>query len=361
MTTPSPTLLEGAMLDAYLDQAETLRDDEDFPGDDAQRQAALVELFAPYAVQPASIEALRRLHRLWLGMGRGAEMVSLLRDFGPPLLAKVPENERYSARVSLAFWQIEALQAAGATEAVGPALDHCAALLSEPAAGDQFDDAWRYLGELAGESRAFAMVRRCAEAQQAICLADANREAYRAWDSAVLHARMARAWSDEGQRTQAWAEANLALDQLDHAAPGQDVDLNDYLRLGDVLMQPAPDCYNRLEARILALSPADESLAVRRDTAVRLARLAAWSSYYLGQLELALAHGRRGRFMLSSDNYEDRFSCVMMDWLQEAGRVAEAAELALESVAKERQQSSGHACLLALRQVEAQEDLSRLD
>lgn len=98
-------------------------------------------------------------------------------------------------------------------------------------------------------------------------------------------------------------------------------------------------------------SPA-ASQAVRAHRKVHEARLQAMACHAMGQPEAALQLAELGRFGLVDDS-DDAFSGLVLQWLQEAGRLADAADLALESVLHSRPGSARQGYELALRMVDS--------
>ena len=186
------------------------------------------------------------------------------------------------------------------------------------------------------------------QARHALQEALPERACYRAWDLAVLHAHLSESHAAEGQADQALHAAEASIRALADAAPGQDLDVDDWLQIGDALVDAAPECLPTLLRELRSHIPAELPQPRRRSIEVRLARMEARASCRRGDIEAGLGKAREGRYALSSDE-DDAFSAQMTDWLLQAGRAEEAAALAFDSVFNERPVSSDHACELALR------------
>ncbi|MDA8453969.1 hypothetical protein M4R22_04255 [Acidovorax sp. GBBC 3334] len=366
--TPPPAL-QGPLLDAYLDEAEAIAADtdagtDDGTGADLPRQQALAAMLGRQPLHPDALDALHRIHALWLEAGRPNEALAALDRHGEALVQDLPAAERHDARVDLVFARVQSQQARhgdtpdiGHPEA-GPALAQALAaaerLLSEPPVADQSDRAWEHLAAQAGRSRDFPLARRCAAARLALQQATPGRAAFRAWDSAVAALRTGTVHAAEGDAALGRQAAQQAMDHLRMAEAGQDVDHEDWLNLGPGLIALDPEGIATVAQQVERLLPADTPRPRRRDVAVRLARLQARALHAQGRREEALSQARQGRFGLTGDA-DDGFTCHVLDWLIEAGRDADAARLAFECTDNQRPRSAQYACRLALeRQAAAQ-------
>ncbi|NHZ61715.1 hypothetical protein [Massilia genomosp. 1] len=211
------------------------------------------------------------------------------------------------------------------------------------------DERWQRLIDQGGEAGAFALQRRCLDAQYALRLADPQRAQFRAWDGAQLAILRGRSYLREGDSGQAQAEGMAALRQM--LDDGGALAWNDCLTLARDLARLAPECMDVVAAHIRALRPAGMAPANRRDLEIRIARLEANAQFRLGRLELAIAWAQQGRYGTYTDN-DDSSNAVLLDWLMDAGRTDEAAALAFESVFNERPASSVRGRSLAQEQVD---------
>ncbi|NHZ96871.1 hypothetical protein [Massilia sp. CCM 8734] len=210
------------------------------------------------------------------------------------------------------------------------------------------DQRWQRLIDQSGEAGAFALERRCLDAQYALRLADPERADYRAWDGAQLAILRGRSYLREGDIAHAQAEGARALRQM--LDDGGTLAWNDCLTLARDLARLAPERMSFVAGHIRALRPADMAPANRRDLEIRIARLEANAQFRLGRHDLAIAWAQQGRYGTYTDN-DDSTNAVLLDWLMEAGRTDEAAALAFESVFNERPVSSGRARELAQEQI----------
>jgi tetratricopeptide (TPR) repeat protein len=350
------------LLDAYLDEAEALidgSDEDDGQGgsggdtDGTRRTEALAQMLRRQPLQPGSLDVLHRVHGLWLRADLPAMALQAIDTHAAALLSGLPATERHDAQVDAGFARTEALRALPEeTAQLHEALDAMARLLAQPALQHQSDRAWEHLAGQAERSQDHGVGRRCAQARHALQVVQPQRAAFRAWDDAVLATRLAEISAAEGDSAQARQGTQQAMDHLRLAAPGQDVDHNDWLRLGERLIALDPSSIDTIVQQVPARMPADLARPLLRDVSVRRARLHAKALHRQGHLEAALVKAKQGRFGLTHDE-DDGFSSLVLDWLVEAGRLDDAAQLAFESISSERPVSAQHACLEAMKQLEA--------
>ncbi len=354
--------LSGPLLDAYLDEAQALidSDDEEPPegeGDgtaaEARRTAALAQMLRQQVLQPASLDVLLRIHALWMRAGQPAMALQAIDTHAAALMQDLAPAQLHEAQVNAGFARTEALRfMPGQVPLLHQALEGMAQLLAQPPLQHQSDSAWEHLSGQAERSQHHAVWRLSAQARHALQAAHPDRAAFRAWDHAVLATRMAETCAAEGDGAQARQWVQQAMDHLRNPAPGQDVDHDDWLRLGERLVVLDPSSIDTIVQQIPLRMPADMARPLQRDVSVRRARLHAKALHRQGQPDAAIAKALQGRFGLTHDQ-DDSFSSLVLDWLVEAGRLDEAARLAYESISSERPASAGHACTVALKQLAA--------
>ncbi|MFB9242282.1 hypothetical protein IV454_16785 [Massilia antarctica] len=343
--------LSASQLDAYLDQTEAALEQQD----DAELapeliQAGLKASLEGQRLHADTLSSVRRLFRLWLRAGDPVAASRVIDSDGREALAALPTAERPDWELTLAFWRLEPLVAQRDMSALHAALDTAFTLLTSLPDALQYDKAWEYLEEQATQAGAHALSRRCLAARNALQHADPERAAYRAWDDALMAAREAQSFALEGQDDAATQAGARAIDTLAKAGANQDVDLNDWLRIGHALFTIVPEAIAGVVGRVRALTPASTVFFARRDIDVRVARLEALTLRHQGALDQALARLVLGRTIITGDA-DDRYSAVMLDWLLEAGKHEDAARLAFESVFHERQVSAEHGARSATRAV----------
>ncbi|NHZ78521.1 hypothetical protein F2P44_04375 [Massilia sp. CCM 8695] len=343
--------ISASQLDAYLDQTEAaLEQQDDADLDPELIQAGLKASMDGQRFRADTLASAGRLFRLWLRAGDPAAALRVIEGDGRDALAALPAAERPDWDLTLAFWRLEPLFALDDAAALRATLDAAFALLTSLPGALQYDKAWGHLDEQATRAGAHALSRRCAAARNALQHADPERAAYRAWDDALMAVRQAQSFALEGQETQAGEAAARATASLATAGPEQDIDVDDWLRIGHALFQIAPEAIDGVVRQVRALTPASTVFFARRDIDVRVARLEALTLHRQGARDQALARLVLGRSVIRGDD-DDRYAAIMLDWLLEAGRHDDAARLAFESVFHERQVSAEHGTHAALRAV----------
>jgi tetratricopeptide (TPR) repeat protein len=363
------TALAGPLLDAYLDEAEALfeaTEDDDGGGAEngsasdgepaaashARRMQALSDMLGRQPLQPGSLDVLHRVHGLWMQAGQPARALEVIDTHAAALLEELPASERHDAQVDAGFARTQSLRALPERAAqLHEALDGMARLLAQPPLEQQSDPAWEHLSGQAQRSQDYGVWRRCIQARYALQVVQPQRTSYRAWDEAVQAARLAQVAAAQGDGAQAEQLVQQAMDHLRHAAPGQDVDHEDWFRLGEQFVVLAPTSIDTIVQQIPARMPPDMPRPLQRDVWVRQARLQARALQRQGHIEAALVKAKQGRFGLTRDD-DDGFSSFVLDCLLEAGRLDDAAELAYECISSQRPASAQHACAMALQQME---------
>ncbi|WP_326535589.1 hypothetical protein [Pseudorhodoferax sp.] len=353
-STPSSNIqaLSGTALDAYLDDIEsTLALQQEAGVAQDLQQTAVRDLLQRQAMRADTLRAVARLSQLWTQAGEPAEAVRVVEADGAQVQAELPASEQVDAGIRLGFWRIHALAETNTPEGRA-ALQQDLVGMERRLAGQPpavaSDELWQHLTGIASTAGLHDCVRRCAQARRARCRALPERAAYAAYDDAVLALRLADAFAAEGRSDDARLAGQQAFDALSLAAPDQDVDHVDWLRLGRTLLRHVPEHADALAGRVLAGLPADMGLAGRSDVQVQLNRLRARVLQQQGQHDAALALAWQGRYALDGDD-DDGYSIEVIDWLLAAGQVAQAAALAYECVDNERPGSAEHACRLALQ------------
>jgi tetratricopeptide (TPR) repeat protein len=356
-TTHASPLLSGVALDTFLDETEEAANLQEQAGVAADlHQSALLAALRRRPCRADNMGTVVRLFRLWLRAGDAASARRVVEHDGFHVLAGLPREEQAAARISLAFWLIEVMLEGTDKPGLQQALAQAEKLLRESPAQQSTDNAWAHLAHQAAEAGDRACERRCAAERHARHTALAERAAFRAWDDALLAVRLGESFAAEGRADEARAHARQAIAALAEASPDQDVDTDDWFRLGDALIALAPDSIDDITRHVMARVPADMAPALQHAVRVQLARLQARALWALGRHAEALERAPQGRFDLSGDD-DDSFSAQVLDWLMSAGRAGEAAQLAFESVFHERPVSSQRGCELAAQQAAASADV----
>ncbi|MEO8247821.1 MAG: hypothetical protein ABI589_00480, partial [Burkholderiales bacterium] len=359
--------LTGHHLDAFLDEAQALLDEEDANDESGESsesgksdaKARLADLLAGQGVRPDRPEVLRRLAWLWVQADKPEQAVQALQRHQAAVLSALPPAERLEAQGDLSFSTVNALREqadrpdapADANARLKAAVAEAARLLATYPLDRQGTHGWEHLRHVATTLSDHALARQCIEARHAVGSIDPDRATYRAWDEAQLATRLAHTFAAEGDAARAEELAGQAIAKLAGAAPGQDVDEDDWLNLSAALLPLASDRIGLIVQYARACLGASASPALQRDLEVRAARLRARALHDQGRTEEALVQARLGRFALTSDN-SDVFSVLLLDLLVQAGHHDEAARLAFECVWATRPGSGHYACKLALQHVD---------
>ncbi|RSZ57177.1 hypothetical protein HF313_10170 [Massilia atriviolacea] len=344
--------LSASQLDAYLDQTEAAIEQQlEAELDPELIRSGLKTSMDSQQFRADTLGGVRRLFRLWLRAGDPAAALRVIDGDGREAAAALPGAEQPDAQLNLAFWRLEPLSAQRDDAALHPALDAALAALTALPGALRYDKAWEYLDEQAVAAGAHAQSRRGVEARNALQRGAPERAPYRAWDDALMAVRLAQSFALEGRDAEAREAAVRAIDSLASAGAGQDVDHNDWLRIGHGVVRIVPEAIAGVLRQVRARIPEGTVFFARRDLDVRIARLEALTLHRQGALEAALALMPLARVMIMGDD-DDRYSATMLDWLLEAGRHEEAARLAFESVFHEREGSAQHGVAAAQRALE---------
>ena len=343
------SVLSAGALEAFLDDTEEALE-EQFRSDLAPPviQNNVRSALQRHQYRADTLASVRRLALLWRHAGEPDAALRVLDEDGQAVLAAAPDNEHEHTRLTLALTRVEVLGDDPARAL--PAAEAAYALLHGMAQGAQSQEAWNYLGSLAGRAGLFELERRCAAGRHDYQRAQAARAPYRAYDKGQTALWRAHSFAREGVAAQAQAAAAAAIKAFQDAGPGEDLDVNDWLNLGDSLATLLPESVDAIVEHAQAMAAETAPLPQRREIAVRAARLRARALHRQGALAEALEAARTGRFVLGCDE-NDAFSALVLDWLLEAGQHGQAAALAFECVFNERPVSSDHACRVALAQL----------
>lgn len=342
--------LQGEALSARLDQADELLDSSAAQSGIvySDRVAATAELLAQQPLAPQRLDQLERLHDLWLRLDRPQEANQLLQTFGAQALQALTGAQRAEAAASLALSDLQSrlrYDRDGAKARLLPAAELIAQL---PAAVDT-EHLWWSWQQLARSGQAWEQAEQGLDLQRAQQRGAETED--QVWAEAMLSLEKAEIAQHSGDRAAQARHAQAAVDQLRLAPADQPLDFDQWLGLAQQLLELAPaQIPALLQACEQQLGSAD-SPAVARHRQVHGLRLRAQACQRLGQLEAALALAPQAYFGLTDDS-GDPFGALWLEWLETAGRLAEAAELALELALHSRPESARQAYELALRQID---------
>lgn len=155
------SVLSAGALEAFLDDTEEALE-EQFQSELAPAliQDNLRAALQRHPYRADTLASVRRLARLWRHAGEPDAALQVLDGDGQAVLAAVPDDEREDTQLALALTRVEVL--GDSPERALPAAEAAYALLHGMAHGAQSQEAWDYLGSLAGRAGLFELERRCA-------------------------------------------------------------------------------------------------------------------------------------------------------------------------------------------------------
>lgn len=318
--TPDRDALSGAQLEQLLDRLEA-----DLEESDSSEAADLLARLRAKPLRADTLDAVDRLHTLWMRAGDAPAARAVVDGDGAAVLAAAPKDAQASVQMQLALYRLQMASYLRDATAAKQALAEMQAIVREQP--DFEAGNYRQLHVLDQlEYRSLDLALPTIDLRQAIDESLASRAAFRAWDAADHHRRRAWAYSRHEQAAEARAAALASIAALQNATPDQDVDENDWLRLGNALIEIVPDQLGAFVQPVTALT-ADWPLPRRREVEVRLARLDARTKHAQGDLAGALDACAAARYSLSSDGSDD-FIEHELTWLIQAGRYDEAGQRA---------------------------------
>ncbi|WP_027016312.1 hypothetical protein [Comamonas composti] len=356
--TSSPAApLHGDALHALIDQAQELLDEYSETGASIEygdRLAAVQELMQQQQFAPTSIMELERVHDFWLFLQRPQAANALLQAHGDQLLQDVTDPvQRTEAALRLALSDIQSrrlFDRETASALLQPALRLLEQLPIGTPAGNYWDG-WLYL---ARECQAYALAEqgldlRLAQDSENLQIAEEDQAWFLAANS-LDKAELAQLRNDQGLLQR---HVQQALATLRDAGDDQNLDFSQWMELARRLLPVAPNSLPSLliscEQWLARNEEPAPSLAVKTHRKTRMARLQAQACHLAGQLDAAIQLGLQSRTSLT-DDHGDPFSGLVLQWLEQAGRLDQAAELALECVLHARPGSAEAAYQLALAQ-----------
>lgn len=312
--------LTGVQLEQLLDRLEA-----DLEEGNASEAADLLARLRAKPLRADSLESIDRLHTLWMRAGDPAAAQAVLDGDGAGVLEATPREAQADLRMHLALYRLQIANHLDQEESTQRALAEMRAIV----AGMPELDADRYRQLRVFDSlelRKLDIALETIELRHALNGAIAARAPFRAWDLADYQRRRAWALTRHDRDDEARTAAGAGILALQTAQAEQDVDENDWLRLGSALIGIVPERLADFQHAIRALT-AQQSLPLRRELEVRLARLAARALHAQGDLPGALDACSAARHSLSSSG-DDDFIEYELPWLMQAQRVEDAGRRA---------------------------------
>lgn len=347
--------LQGEALYALLEQARDLLHDY---GEDRhttihpqERMAAAAELLNQQPLAPASADELELLHDFWLKLEQPATANAALQQHRERVLA-TEGHARAEATIRLNLSDIHSR--------MGFDPDAACALLPPTAQAidarfrDSDDDRyWQSWNWLAHQLHAWEAVADALPLQRAQERCNPELAEDAAYLDALLLVRTADYRHKAGCHAEVPALVQSAIHTLRDAPADQHVDFDRWMTLAEHVLPLAPHSLPALlmdcEHKLAQLESPPPSQAVQAHRQVKITRLQAQACAQAWQLDAALQLAPKGRVSLTDDN-TDAFGALSLGWLVQAGRMQEAADLALESVLHARPGSAVAAFNLAKQQ-----------
>jgi hypothetical protein len=324
MTPSTPdNLLTGSALESLMNRLEA-----DFEEASAE-EIHLLDRLRELPLRADSLDAIGRLHTLWVWAGDKAAALAVIEDDGALLLQAAPPEEQADLALQLKIYRLQVANYFDDAADVQATLEAIIALAAQPGLhGGNFADN-RLLAELQMASPSLDIALKAVEAKNALIRAIPERDHLRTYDQYVYHANLAVAYRRRGKPEEAKQAALASLAALEKAAADKEnIEESDWLQAGNRLIGILPERLSLFREKIMALTRED-SLPQRRDTEVRLARLAARALYAQGDLAGALAACDEARYSLEPyGTGGDDFIEYELPWLMEAGRLEDAGQRA---------------------------------
>ncbi|WP_152601846.1 hypothetical protein [Burkholderia paludis] len=317
-TTTMP--LTGQPLDTLMDRLEA-----DLEESDSSRASDLAARLRAQPLRADSLDAIARLHALWMHAGDPAAARAVIDDDGTGVHDAAQPDVQPDIRMQLALYRLQIARHLGENDAVSHEIGQMRDIvLASPTL-----DAGRYVRARILDTLEYDHAEHALDAvelRHVLCGAIAERAAFRASDEANRQCLRAWALRRLGRNDEARAAAEAAVAAVASAGADQDIDVDDWLRVGNAMIELAPlQCATirrAVEALVAGWTPPP-----RRETEVRLARLDARAAHAQGDLDGALARCEMARHSLESDGSDD-FIEYELPWLLEAGRFDDAGRRA---------------------------------
>jgi len=374
MAEPNKKILQGQALQDYLSRCQCYwtdyKEQLEWPNEPPpvgigleDRRAALIEQMQAFCFIPQTPDELEQLYWLWEDLGVVQAALDLLKSHQKATLTPLAagfERSQWSMRLNLceldALWQLD--RAAGFSRLD----DICQALMAlpEPAEIEQKQTLYGFTRRLEHWSlqwQDWPNYQRILHRQYALqgnipCYRD-RRRVNKTVDITLDYARYAHHGDDKAALER---YLHQAIEQA--GAAGDEVQYEHWMNLCQVLLDLNPATIPKaLHACKIQLERTENPPAHPAHWAERRVFAVRWmarASARQGELEQALKWAEQGHFKLTSDGHYDSFGDERLDWLLQAGRLVEAAELAFSALLARRRPLAARAWQLALEQVDSQ-------
>lgn len=313
--------LTGIELDQFMDRVDAERQEQD-------ADTVLVSLRAQ-PLKADSLDAIDRLHVLWVNAGDTQAAKAVLDQDAAALLLSVPASQQSELKLNLAILRLRLANYLDENSAVVEQLEALAAMATQTLDFDvEHYRRHRLFDEL--ECSSLDVALKTIEVRHSLATANPDRLALQAWDLADQYQRRARVLASYEQHEQARETALHAVTALRAAGADQDVDAADWVWLGNALIEIIPLRLAMFEQPIAQLT-AHLSLPQQREWEVQMARLAARSKYAQGELAQALEICAIATLSLDCDGGHN-FIHYHLPWLMESGQIDTAGQRAFDDV-----------------------------
>jgi len=337
MSQKTPTILQGAALQAFINKAfALLEQDEHSTITASEREAAVTELMQQYQFAPATVDELLELHRLWLHLEYPQAAHAALCEHRPSVLAHLDTAQRPAASIRLALAEIESLQSMGDSQTLKTRLQQTAEQLAAQPRDSYTHDRWYNWNTSAINGHCFEVIEWALDKGW-----PAYGEAQYAWDYIKDHpaigpflcahakADLAYQRGNPGAVRQHLAQATHALHQASIAQP---IDWEYWQALAEFAVQVSPEqVEDVLQAGLDGCNRQDDPLSpmLARCRQVTAARVLARACHKMGDLSGAMHWAEQGFFELPSDWGFVEFVLFRLELLQQAEHWLALAQLAL--------------------------------
>jgi len=337
MAQKTPTILQGAALQAFINKAfALLKQDEHSTITASEREAAVTELMQQYLFAPATVDELSELHRLWLHLEYPQAAHALLCEHRASILQQLDAAQRPAASIRLALAEIQSLESMGDSQTLKTRLQQTAEQLAAQPRDAYTHDRWYSWNTSAINGHCFEVIEWALDKDY-----PAYGEAQYAWDYIKDHpaiqpflcaqakADLAHQRDNPSAVRQHLLQAARALHQASIAQP---IDWEYWQALAEFAVEVSPEqVEDVLQAGLDCCNPQDDppSPMLARCRQVAAARVLASACHKMGDLPSALRWAEQGFFELSSDWCFAEFVLFRLELLQQAEHWLPLAQLAL--------------------------------
>jgi len=337
MPKKTPTILQGAALQAFINKAfALLEQDEHSAITENERKSAACELMRQHRFVPTTVDELLELHRLWLNLEQAQAAHAALCEHRQSIVQCLAAEQRPAASIRLALAELESLERMGDSETLKILLQQTAEQLGAQPRDVDTHDRWYDWNTAAINGQCFDLIAWALDKGY-----PAYGEAQYEWDYIKNHPGIQPFLCTQAKADLAHEQGNLpavrqhlaqAIHALSQASRQQPVDWEYWQALAEFAVKVSPEqVEDLLQVALACCREQDEppSPMLARCRQVAAARLFASACHKTGDLSGALRWAEQGFFELHPDwRYED-FVVFRLDLLQQAGHCLPLVQLAL--------------------------------